>query len=104
MSPLSVSQFLDPGLPPFDLVIFDEASQIRTEDAIGAIARGRALIVVGDNRQLPPTSFFSAEADAPEDDEAEDAGAQFENILDAAGASGLANSCCAGTIAAATRR
>lgn len=88
MSPLSVSQFLDPALPPFDLVVFDEASQIRTEDAIGAIVRGRALIVVGDNRQLPPTSFF-ATGDEPADEAADEAGEIFESILDAASAAGL---------------
>ena len=87
MSPLSISQFLDPALPPFDLVIFDEASQIRTEDAIGAIMRGQSLIVVGDNRQLPPTSFFATDDEPDEDDDA--AGEIFESILDAAGAAGL---------------
>src|SRR6266571_5160260 len=54
MSPLSVSQFLDPNLFKFDLVIFDEASQICSEDAVGAIYRGRQLVVCGDNKQLPP--------------------------------------------------
>lgn len=63
VSPLAVSQFLDPECNPFDLVIFDEASQVRTEVAIGAIMRGNALIVVGDTRQLPPTSFFVASAE-----------------------------------------
>ncbi|MCJ7635153.1 DUF3320 domain-containing protein [Candidatus Bathyarchaeota archaeon] len=58
MSPLSVSQFLSPMLERFDLVLFDEASQIVPEDAIGAIYRGKAVVVAGDNRQLPPTSFF----------------------------------------------
>ncbi|KPV50826.1 hypothetical protein SE17_24665, partial [Kouleothrix aurantiaca] len=87
MSPLSISQFLDPALPPFDLVIFDEASQIRTEDAIGAIMRGQSLIVVGDNRQLPPTSFFATDDEPDEDDDA--AGEIYESILDAAGAAGL---------------
>lgn len=60
MSPLSVAQFLDmePGL--FDLVIFDEASQMETPDAIGAIARANQTIIVGDPMQLPPTSFFSS--------------------------------------------
>ncbi|PWR17605.1 DUF3320 domain-containing protein [Zavarzinia compransoris] len=58
MSPLSVAQYLPPGQSQFDLVIFDEASQITTWDAIGAIARGRQAIVVGDPRQLPPTNFF----------------------------------------------
>ena len=59
MSPLSVAQLLDAGYPPFDLVIFDEASQLPTEDAVGAIARGKQLVVVGDPKQLPPTNFFS---------------------------------------------
>jgi very-short-patch-repair endonuclease len=89
MSPLSVSQFLDPDAARFDLVIFDEASQIRTEDAIGAVLRGTALIVVGDNKQLPPTSFFMADAEGEFADEDQDAPDSFESILDAASAGGL---------------
>lgn len=58
MSPLSVSQFLPSEQVCFDLVIFDEASQIFTEDAIGAIYRGSQFIVAGDNKQMPPTDFF----------------------------------------------
>ncbi|RME58737.1 hypothetical protein D6779_05840, partial [Candidatus Parcubacteria bacterium] len=58
MSPLSVAQYLAPNAVEFDLVIMDEASQIRPEDALGAVARGRQLIVVGDPKQLPPTTFF----------------------------------------------
>ena len=58
MSPLSVAQFIGADFPKFDLVVFDEASQMPTYDAIGAIARGNQLVVVGDSRQLPPTSFF----------------------------------------------
>ena len=58
MSPMSIANFLPPGAVDFDLVIFDEASQVRPVDAIGAIARGKQLVVVGDARQLPPTSFF----------------------------------------------
>ncbi|MBZ0232290.1 MAG: DNA2/NAM7 family helicase, partial [Deltaproteobacteria bacterium] len=61
MSPLSVAQYLDPerdALAGFDVVVFDEASQIPTSDAIGALARGKAAVVVGDSRQLPPTRFF----------------------------------------------
>ncbi len=60
MSPLSISQFLDPATMRFDVVIFDEASQVRPEDALGALARGRQAVVMGDTRQLPPTSFFDA--------------------------------------------
>jgi very-short-patch-repair endonuclease/DNA polymerase III delta prime subunit len=67
MSPLSVAQFLDPKKFKADLVIFDEASQIPVWDAIGAMARGEAAIVVGDSKQLPPTSFFSRNLDDPED-------------------------------------
>jgi len=67
MSPLSIAQYLPAGGDPFDLVIFDEASQIAVHDAIGAIARGRQVIVVGDSRQLPPTSFFATDLDGPED-------------------------------------
>lgn len=59
MSPLTVAQYLDGTHPTFDLVIFDEASQLPTEDAIGAIIRGCQLVVVGDPKQLPPTNFFS---------------------------------------------
>jgi very-short-patch-repair endonuclease len=68
MSPLSVAQFLDGGQPGFDLVIFDEASQLPSEDAVGAIVRGRHLVVVGDPKQLPPTNFFavsSGQVEAP---------------------------------------
>jgi very-short-patch-repair endonuclease len=59
MSPLTVAQLLESREQPFDLVIFDEASQLPAEDAVGAIARGRQLVVVGDPKQLPPTNFFS---------------------------------------------
>lgn len=58
MSPISVSQYLQPGAMEFDVVIFDEASQVEPADAYGAIARGRQLILVGDEKQLPPTTFF----------------------------------------------
>jgi very-short-patch-repair endonuclease len=58
MSPLSVAQFIAPGALEFDLLLIDEASQIRPEDALGAIGRAKQVIVVGDDRQLPPTSFF----------------------------------------------
>lgn len=58
MSPLSVAQYLDPRSVMFDIIIFDEASQVRPEDALGALMRGRQLVVMGDSRQLPPTTFF----------------------------------------------
>lgn len=74
MSPLSVSYFLETEAYHFDLVIFDEASQIFPEDAIGAIFRGSQVIIAGDSKQLPPTNFFSvsmtaADTDTSEDDE-----------------------------------
>jgi very-short-patch-repair endonuclease len=58
MSPLSVANYLPPGTVEFDLVVFDEASQVRPPDALGAIVRGKQTVVVGDSKQLPPTSFF----------------------------------------------
>ena len=58
MSPLSVATFLPPGAIQFDLVVFDEASQVRPVDAFGALLRGRQAVVVGDSKQLPPTQFF----------------------------------------------
>ena len=90
MSPLSVSVFLEAESYKFDLVIFDEASQVHTEDAIGAIMRGKQAIIVGDTKQLPPTNFFSTslneeeyDIDSEETVEDNDAGA-FESILDEA--------------------
>jgi very-short-patch-repair endonuclease len=89
MSPLSVAQFLATELPPFDLVVFDEASQIPVWDAIGAIARGKEVIVVGDSKQLPPTTFFSTledeEHDALEDLAVDD----MESILKECNAAGI---------------
>lgn len=79
MSPLSVAQYLAPGTPAFDLVIFDEASQIPVWDAIGAIARGRRVVMVGDPKQLPPTSFFDRASHEPEDLDIEE---ELESILD----------------------
>ena len=59
MSPISVAQYIDLNNEKFDLVIFDEASQMPTSESVGAIARGKTLVVVGDPKQMPPTSFFS---------------------------------------------
>ena len=72
MSPLSVSTYLDSDQISFDLVIFDEASQVRPYDAIGAVYRGSQLVVAGDQKQLPPTSFFdklSSDDDSGRDDD-----------------------------------
>ena len=84
MSPLAVAQFLEAGRAEFDLVIFDEASQICPEDAVGAILRSHQLIVVGDRKQLPPTRFFAAGGgfDADEDDENDADATLYESILD----------------------
>lgn len=78
MSPLSVSQYLQPAPEQFDIVIFDEASQMQTCEAIASIARGRALVVVGDPRQLPPTAFFETSSFDEENAAVEDQ----ESILD----------------------
>lgn len=71
MSPLSVAHYLEPTAEPFDLVVMDEASQIRPEDAIGAIARGKQVVVVGDPKQLPPSNFFDRMADSGDDESEE---------------------------------
>jgi superfamily I DNA and/or RNA helicase len=74
---MAVAQYLEPGLPEFDLVVIDEASQMRPEDALGAVLRAKRFVVVGDPMQLPPTSFFDrlqaeeAGDDAPADDTVE---------------------------------
>lgn len=78
MSPISVAQYIDPKFPKFDLVIFDEASQIETSGAVGTIARGDNVVVVGDPNQLPPTSFFSSHHIDEENYEQED----LESLLD----------------------
>ncbi len=80
MSPLSVSTFLSPAMD-FDTIIFDEASQIFPQDAIGAIYRGKQLIVVGDSKQMPPSNFFNSVADSDNEDEEDDL-TDFESILD----------------------
>ena len=68
MSPSTVAQLLDPNLFHFDVVIFDEASQLTTEDCIGSIIRGTKLVVAGDTKQLPPTSFFKTVVEVEEED------------------------------------
>lgn len=79
MSPLSIAQYLSANATAFDVVVFDEASQIPVWDAIGAIARGQQVVMVGDPKQLPPTSFFDrAESDLDD----EDVEGDLESILD----------------------
>lgn len=81
MGPMSVAQYLAPGNIEFDLVVMDEASQIKPQDALGAIARGGQLVVVGDPKQLPPTSFFDRVIDEMEEDPT--GIEESESILDA---------------------
>ena len=79
MSPLSIAQYLPARHRVFDVVVFDEASQLPVWDAIGAIARGSQVIVAGDPKQLPPTNFFErADTDAVDPEEVED----LESVLD----------------------
>lgn len=78
MSPISVAQYIDPSFPKFDLVVFDEASQLPTSEAVGTIARGENVVVVGDPNQLPPTSFFKSNRIDEENIENED----LESLLD----------------------
>lgn len=82
MSPLSVSTFLQSSLIKFDTVVFDEASQIFPQDAIGAVYRGKQLIVVGDSKQMPPTNFFTATLESESDDEETGDVNDYESLLD----------------------
>lgn len=88
MSPLAVSQYL-PSDMEFDVVIFDEASQVTPGDAINCIYRGKALILAGDDKQLPPTSFFERNTD--DDDEEETDVKDFQSVLELAKAAGAFN-------------
>lgn len=88
MSPLSVAYFLEAEAYQFDIVIFDEASQIFPQDAIGAIIRGKQVIIAGDEKQLPPTNFFSANTsnsdndyDKPDDEDDYD-DTMYDSILE----------------------
>ncbi len=87
MSPLSVATYLPRDRFRFDLVIFDEASQVLPEEAVGAILRGRQAIILGDSKQLPPTPFFKRVLDEEGEEDSEEEGAEadvrgFESILD----------------------
>jgi len=81
MSPLSVAQYLGSNIDKFDLVIFDEASQIPPWDAIGAIGRGDQVIIVGDSKQLPPTSFFQQIENDEDIDDNDEYVEDMESIL-----------------------
>ncbi|WP_041358227.1 DUF3320 domain-containing protein [Methylorubrum extorquens] len=91
MSPLSVAQFLPPGVIEFDLLVMDEASQIQPVDALGAIARARQVVVVGDEKQLPPTRFFAkmTGGTSDEDDDGTAQVADVESVLGLFTARGL---------------
>jgi very-short-patch-repair endonuclease len=88
MSPLTVSQFL-PADMRFDVVIFDEASQVRPSDAINCMYRGDRLVVAGDQKQLPPTTFFETVALDGDDEWQEDEVPDFESVLDLCRAHGF---------------
>lgn len=92
MSPLSVAQFLEPGAVEFDLLIVDEASQVQPVDALGAVARCAQLVVVGDDKQLPPTQFFQrmTAGEAQEERDEVAATGDVESILSLCQARGLA--------------
>jgi len=77
MSPLSVAQYLDPHGLQFDLLLIDEASQVRPADAIGAVMRSKRTIIVGDQKQLPPTSFFERLVNTDEESDAD----QIEDVI-----------------------
>ena len=79
MGPLSVAQYLEQGQLQFDLLVMDEASQLRPEDALGAIARCKQLVVVGDPKQLPPTNFFDRLMDG-DDEDPEDAPSVVDGV------------------------
>ncbi|WP_073819447.1 AAA domain-containing protein [Kitasatospora sp. CB01950] len=88
MSPLTVSRFLPPDFT-FDVVIFDEASQVLPQDAINCIYRAKSLIVAGDENQLPPTAFFTAGEDEEDDPYAEDEIPRYESLLSLAKGNGM---------------
>ncbi len=81
MSPLSVAQYLEPGVLDFDVILMDEASQLKPEHALGAIARAGQMVIVGDPKQLPPTNFFER-LEQEEDEEVDEAVQTAESILD----------------------
>ena len=88
MSPLSIAQYLPAGQAAFDVVIFDEASQITTWDAVGAIARAKQSIIVGDPKQLAPTNFFGRSSDG-DDDGGDALQGDMPSILDEVATAGI---------------
>ncbi|MEH6345478.1 MAG: DUF4011 domain-containing protein, partial [Bermanella sp.] len=88
MSPMAVAKYLPPGEVEFDLVVMDEASQVKPEYALSCFARGKQAVVVGDPKQLPPTSFFerSTSNEDAEDNDEKGVINESESILEAIGA------------------
>lgn len=82
MSPLSVAKFLPPESVHFDWVLFDEASQVKPVDAFGAIIRGKQTVIVGDNRQLPPTDFFDKQVEDDQENSEENPAKDMGSVLD----------------------
>jgi Protein of unknown function (DUF4011)/REase_MTES_1575/Protein of unknown function (DUF3320)/AAA domain len=80
MSPISVAQFLSPASIEFDLLLIDEASQVRPEDALGAIARAHQIVVVGDQKQLPPSSFFDRLSGGEDQDDEEEVSGLLDGV------------------------
>jgi len=81
VSPDSLSRFFSLDGPLFDIIVFDEASQVRVSDAIGAIGRARSVVVVGDSKQMPPTSFLQTEWKADDSEQEQDVVDDEESIL-----------------------
>ncbi|PKH07035.1 DUF3320 domain-containing protein [Moritella sp. Urea-trap-13] len=81
MSPMSVATYLQPGVVEFDLVVFDEASQVKVADALGAILRAKQVIVVGDTKQMPPTDFFGKQLEIDDEEAENSVTADMESIL-----------------------
>ena len=74
MSPISIAQYLNPEdfESYFDYIIFDEASQVKTADALGALLRGKNYVIMGDSKQLPPTKFFDVDVVSSDENETEE--------------------------------
>ena len=89
VSPASAANFLAPGATRFDLVVFDEASQIRVAEAIGAMGRGSAAVIVGDSRQMPPTTIMQASHEVNEDPADTPVPEDMDSILSEAVESGV---------------
>ncbi|WP_149361067.1 DUF4011 domain-containing protein [Lolliginicoccus suaedae] len=89
MSPASVASFIDPTAVQFDIVVFDEASQIRVQEAVGAMGRAQSVVVVGDSRQMPPTSVMQASTTEDEADNATTVPEDLDSILTECIESGL---------------